>query len=260
MAGRLRTLGFRVKTAEPRIRVDPPPPQPGQAEGSRWGQGRGGRPWRRIRDRILKRDEYLCQACRREGLLTLAEEVDHIVPEHQGGTDDDSNLEAICKPHHDAKTQAEAHAARRGRNTTMRPSGLRPPSRPLSVVVGPPGSGKSTYVREHAGPADLVIDLDELALEILGTELWSLPPGGRAQVLTVRNDRLRAYCDGLTDYPAAWLIVGRPGDDHVRFWSRLGARVVRLDTDLETCRARVRARELPTAVVDDLVGVIDRWT
>ena len=89
---------------------------PGAAEN--YGKGRGGRPWRRKRDAVLKRDGYLCQCaeCKRSGLVTLAEEVDHIVPRAEGGTDDDSNLQAISREHHKLKTKAEAtRGARRGR-------------------------------------------------------------------------------------------------------------------------------------------------
>jgi len=72
-----------------------------------WGKGRGGRPWRRIRDRILARDEGLCQECKRNGLMRIAHEVDHIKPRSQGGTDRDENLEALCRTHHRAKTYRE---------------------------------------------------------------------------------------------------------------------------------------------------------
>lgn len=67
-----------------------------------------------IRDRIMRRDNGLCQQCRRDGKLTLAEQVDHIVEHADGGSDDDANLEALCGDHHKAKT-ARSQAARRGR-------------------------------------------------------------------------------------------------------------------------------------------------
>jgi 5-methylcytosine-specific restriction protein A len=73
-----------------------------------YGQGRGGRPWRRTREAILKRDRYLCQPCYREGRITKADEVDHITPQAEGGTGKDSNLESICIPCHKIKSQAEA--------------------------------------------------------------------------------------------------------------------------------------------------------
>lgn len=67
-----------------------------------------GRPWRRLRERIMLRDKYLCQACLRAGRLQVGTECDHIVPLAQGGDDSSHNLEAICKPCHDAKTMREA--------------------------------------------------------------------------------------------------------------------------------------------------------
>lgn len=75
-------------------------------------QERGGRPWRRIRQRVLERDKGLCQPCLVQGKYTPAIEVDHVINIASGGTDSDDNLQAICDPCHKAKTQAEA---RRGR-------------------------------------------------------------------------------------------------------------------------------------------------
>lgn len=79
-----------------------------QAQSENYGQGRGGRPWRRKRDAIMKRDQYLCVPCRAAGRVTAAEEVDHIVPQAEGGTGADDNLQAICVDCHIAKTKAEA--------------------------------------------------------------------------------------------------------------------------------------------------------
>lgn len=77
--------------------------------------GRGGRPWRRLREQILARDGYLCQCedCQRRPLPLVAHEVDHIKPISQGGTDDPSNLRAINRGCHKAKSQAEAMRGRR---------------------------------------------------------------------------------------------------------------------------------------------------
>ena len=74
--------------------------------------------WTKIRERILKRDMYLCQACLKLGRTTPATQVDHITPKAQGGTDDDGNLQAICAACHLEKSLAEAAQAQ-GR--TIRP-------------------------------------------------------------------------------------------------------------------------------------------
>lgn len=64
--------------------------------------------WQRKRKRILKRDGGLCQPCEREGRITLAREVDHVVNKASGGDDSDGNLQAICTSCHREKTAREA--------------------------------------------------------------------------------------------------------------------------------------------------------
>jgi len=101
----------RVATLAPRVSCAPSRLQPTAPVAPTYGQGRGGRPWRRKREAVLRRDGYLCQceSCQAVGRLPLlADEVDHIVPVAEGGTDDLSNLRAINKDCHKVKTQAEA--------------------------------------------------------------------------------------------------------------------------------------------------------
>lgn len=66
-----------------------------------------GSQWDIRRARILKRDDSLCQNCLRTGRAVEARTVDHIKPKAHGGTDDDSNLEALCWPCHKSKTARE---------------------------------------------------------------------------------------------------------------------------------------------------------
>jgi 5-methylcytosine-specific restriction protein A len=58
-----------------------------------------GRAWKRIRDRYIKAHP-LCEQCEKDGLLAPAEEVHHILPLSHGGTNNTSNLMALCKPCH----------------------------------------------------------------------------------------------------------------------------------------------------------------
>lgn len=41
-----------------------------------------------------------------------ATHADHVIPAMDGGSDDPSNLQALCPPHHEAKTAREAGRAR----------------------------------------------------------------------------------------------------------------------------------------------------
>lgn len=76
---------------------------------SKWGNGRGGRPWRRKRLEVFARDMYRCQSCKR---VTATPECDHIKPTSQGGTDAMDNLQTLCVDCHLSKTQQEANGGR----------------------------------------------------------------------------------------------------------------------------------------------------
>jgi len=81
--------------------------------GVTYGQGRGGRPWRRFREQVMRRDNNLCQPCQRAGKLSVAKQVDHITPLAEGGAEMDMrNAEAVCLACHAKKTQAEAARGR----------------------------------------------------------------------------------------------------------------------------------------------------
>lgn len=62
--------------------------------------------WRKLRERVLERDKYICQCeeCKRTGRIKVANDVDHIIPKAKGGTDNLNNLRAINSECHKAKT------------------------------------------------------------------------------------------------------------------------------------------------------------
>ena len=68
--------------------------------------------WDKLRKAVLVRDRYLCQTCLRLGVMREAKQVDHKLPKSLGGTNELTNLEAICYPCHKIKTNKEAAAAR----------------------------------------------------------------------------------------------------------------------------------------------------
>lgn len=71
-----------------------------------------GTAWDKLRRQVLQRDAGLCQVCARAGRVMRAHAVDHVVPKAAGGTDDQDNLQAICRPCHDAKTSEEKRQGR----------------------------------------------------------------------------------------------------------------------------------------------------
>jgi len=67
---------------------------------------RYGRHWKRIRDRYI-RLHPLCEQCQKDGKLTPAGEVHHIVPLSKGGDHDEENLMALCTSCHSTITAKE---------------------------------------------------------------------------------------------------------------------------------------------------------
>lgn len=84
-----------------------------------------GAEWVRLRTKIMQRDCGLCQMCRKAGRVTVAYAVDHIISKANAlrmkwtpeQVDDESNLQAICRPCHDTKTEAEQGKSKRPRVT-----------------------------------------------------------------------------------------------------------------------------------------------
>lgn len=62
--------------------------------------------WQQVRKQHLIQ-EPLCRSCSRRGTVAVAQEVDHVIPKCQGGTDDADNLQSLCKPCHWAKSHGE---------------------------------------------------------------------------------------------------------------------------------------------------------
>lgn len=92
-------------------------PHVADMNGGQWGHGRGGRPWQRLRRRLLRHAH--CAHCG----ATTALELDHIVPLAAGGTNHPTNLQALCHTCHLAKT---AHEAARARTPRRRPPDRHP--------------------------------------------------------------------------------------------------------------------------------------
>jgi 5-methylcytosine-specific restriction enzyme A len=66
-----------------------------------------GTAWDKLRKEVMARDQRLCQPCLRNGLVIAAHAVDHIVQKAAGGTDELTNLQAICRACHIDKTMTD---------------------------------------------------------------------------------------------------------------------------------------------------------
>jgi hypothetical protein len=152
-------------------------------------------PWRRVRALVLERDGHRCQI-KGGKCLGLATEVDHINPVELGGSWwDVDNLRAACKPCNVGRVSAQRlEAWRQGP--------------PITLVYGPPGAGKTTYVAQHSQPGDLVVDYDAIA-QALGADRQQSEQIHEA-VMAARNAVLSRIRQNRTGAPAVWIVSANP--------------------------------------------------
>lgn len=125
----------------------------------------------------------------------------------------------------------------------------------LKVIVGPPCSGKSTWVLERAKPEDVVIDFDRLAVALSG-------PGGdshdhpSAIAAVTRAARTAAIEVAVRHAKTTdvYLIHSSPGAKRMEEYRALGAEVVTIDPGRDVVRARAKS-ERPQR----MFAVIDEW-
>lgn len=200
--------------------------------------------WKAARREVLLRDGYQCQAPGCGRLVTGRNaHVDHIVRKSISGSDETSGLQTLCASCHSKKTRQEMHGTAGDQKWTLHPEWIRPSLIPVTVVCGPPASGKSSYVDMHKGASDLVIDVDVIASGLANTSLhgWGIKWLGPA--MRKRNDTLGSLSKpDAKRHKRAWLIVGEPEADKRQWWvDKLGPMVdvVVVETPASQCEARI---------------------
>ena len=192
--------------------------------------------WQQLRLVVLA-GEPLCRFCKEKGLIVSADEVDHI--DGNSHNNERENLRPLCRPCHLQRTARDQAWGKH----QWRPDWLKPSTVPLTIVCGPPASGKSTYAKGNAKPDDLILDLDEIASALSGEPLHAWD---RSQWLSpairYRNDLLGKLSRQDAPWPAAWLIVSEPRAENRQWWAdkMQPRRIVVLETPPAICMERVR--------------------
>lgn len=180
--------------------------------------------WERLRQQVLLRDAWTCQ---RTGVLCIGKApdpnspvVNHKTP-HRGDPAlfwDIDNLETVTKAVHDSMVQMEEKSGK-AQFASFFPDWLKPSTIPLTIVCGPPASGKSTYVARRAGRNDLVIDLDVIASRLSGGPLHAWDRERWLQPALYQRNNLLGSLARPTSYRAAWFIVSEPTADRRKWWA-----------------------------------------
>lgn len=113
----------------------------------------------------------------------------------------------------------------------------------LILVTGPPAAGKSTWVRQNAKSGDITIDYDAIA-----AVLTPLEEGSRVypkHVTAVTQAARRAAIDTALEYrdtTDVYVIHSTPSEKMVKFYQRLGAKIVTVDPGREVVMSRCKTQ------------------
>ena len=112
--------------------------------------------------------------------------------------------------------------------------------RQVFIVHGSPLSGKTSYVEENMLEGDLIIDMDSIWQCISGQERYVKPNRLKSVVFAVRDNLLESVKYRRGKWLNAYIIQSLPiSNDRDRLANTLGARLIHIDTDKETCLQRL---------------------
>lgn len=116
--------------------------------------------------------------------------------------------------------------------------------RQVFIVYGSPLSGKTSYVREAMSEGDLIVDLDNIWQAVSGCDRYVKPARLKAIVFSVRDNLLESIRYRRGKWLNAYVIGGYPYQaERERLADQLGARLIHIDTDKDTCLSRLAADE-----------------
>jgi len=123
----------------------------------------------------------------------------------------------------------------------------------VTLVAGPPCSGKTTYALAHAAAGDEVLDYDVVFAELSGLPLYEREFGHADAVGAEFQRRLARIRQGF-------VIRCAPNKQHRAIIRRIHrAASVVLAVPAEICHARLRASDRPEQVKPGLHQAIDAW-
>lgn len=126
----------------------------------------------------------------------------------------------------------------------------------LYVVTGPPASGKTTWVREHAKPGDVVVDYDLIAGALSGPGSATTHDHRGALRLVTFRARSAAIREAMRhiDSVDVYVIHSMPPADALARYTEHNAQIVAIDPGRDIVMARI-AEQRPTASR----AVAERW-
>lgn len=204
------------------------------------------REWQRLRLMVLRR-EPLCRMCAEAGIITPATDVDHIIRKSDGGLDTFGNLQPLCHSHHSQKTATEKMGGTLGQRASV------------TVVAGPPGAGKTTYVNRCKKWGDIVVDVDALFVALTGLD-WYQKPAGLLPIILAARDAIIARLRQPSEIRHAWFITSEADQQRLAtLVQSLDAELVLLSVDASECVRRIANDNRRNDHLNEWKAIVERW-
>lgn len=112
--------------------------------------------------------------------------------------------------------------------------------RQVYIVHGSPLSGKTSYVESVLSEGDLIIDIDNIWQCVSGQSRYIKPNRLKSVVFSVRDNLLESVKYRRGKWLNAYIVGGYPYEaERERLADTLGARLIHIDTDKDTCIKRL---------------------
>ena len=99
----------------------------------------------------------------------------------------------------------------------------------LTVVTGPPCSGKSTYAREHHRPGEILIDFDTLAQALGSPTPHDHPDPVRWVTIAARRAAINSAIIQHERGATVWVVHTRISEQEMRRYVQAAAEIVTLE-------------------------------
>lgn len=112
----------------------------------------------------------------------------------------------------------------------------------IHVITGPPCSGKSTFVMNNAGPADIILDFDLIA-QALGSRVTHRHSDAHRRVaLAAWTSAMNAAFTWSRMVPNVWIVDTEPSAQRLAQYRVMDARVQAMATPQEEIDVRMAER------------------
>lgn len=233
--------------------------------------------WKRAREEYVDRrkafDGGLCELCQEEPGTHVHHKI-FLKPENihdENITLNPENFQLMCydchqREHEAARRIAQLNAKQRegkrgvliGGSYYYDEEGNIQPFR-VRIVWGAPGSGKTSYVRQHIQPGDVVIDLDLIGRALSMADKTDVPRNVERIAYDIRDFLYSKIEHRELDAKQVWIIAGLPKrEQRHELAKRLNADLVFIEATFQECYTRsLHDQERKDKALQ--LAIIEKW-